>query len=106
MKTKNPEPDGAALSGLLRSTRPSPALPPRFQEAVWRRIEHEEIEGGPSFTWIDALLDRVLRPRFALATVAAMLLIGAVAGLASGAHSAKAAAQARYLAAVAPSAVR
>jgi hypothetical protein len=47
-------------------------------------------------------VERLLRPRIAVAGLAGLLLVGAVAGVASGQAAARQAAQARYLAAVAP----
>jgi len=108
MKTENPEPDEARLRDLLRSARPAPPLPPRFQEGVWRRIEKVEVpaELPTSLAWLDRLVERLLRPRFALAGITALLLVSGVAGLLSGTDTAKQAAQARYLSAVAPNTVR
>jgi hypothetical protein len=52
------------------------------------------------------LVERLLRPRFALAGITALLLVSGVAGVLSGTDTAKQAAQARYLSAVAPNTVR
>jgi hypothetical protein len=48
----------------------------------------------------------VLRPRFAYATVATLVLAGALLGTYQGAQTARQTEQARYLAAVAPDALR
>jgi len=110
MKTKNPEPNEARLRGLLRDARPTPPLPPRFQEAVWRRIEKAEAEApreaASPVAWLDRLVERLLRPRWALAGITALLLVSGVAGLLSGTEAAKQAAQTRYLSAVAPNTIR
>ena len=109
MKTENPEPNEEQLRGLLRDSRPAPPpLPPRFQEAVWRRIEKADFSTEPvsSLGWLDWLVERLLRPRFALAGITALLVFSGLAGLLSGTGSAKQAAQARYLSAVAPNHVR
>ena len=108
MNTDSSEPDEARLRDLLRDARPAPPLPPRFQEAVWRRIEKAEAtsEATSPVAWLDRLVERLLRPRFALAGITALLLVSGLAGLLSGTETAKQTAQARYLSAVAPSTVR
>lgn len=118
MKEKmNPDPNfakgsagasDAKLSTLLRASRISPALPPRFQENVWRRIEKAEapVSSLPGLFWLDALAALVLRPRFAYATVAALIMAGSLLGAREGAQAARHDAQARYVAMVAPNALR
>lgn len=108
MNTENPEPNAARLHDLLRAARPAPPLPPRFQDAVWRRIGRDDpaSESASSPSWLDRFVERLLRPRLALAGITALLLVSALAGVLSGAETAKHAAQARYLSAVAPSTVR
>jgi hypothetical protein len=93
------------LTALLRDARPSPALPPRFQQNVWRRIEDAEAP-AKSESLLDALAALVLRPRFAVAVAAALLLAGVFAGMADGRQLAQRDAQMNYLAAVAPHAAR
>ncbi len=90
---------------VLRAARPSPSLPPRFQENVWRRIEEAEapVKSG---SWLDAFVALVLRPRFAYATVATLMVAGVLLGSYQGAQTVKQTEQARYLAAVAPSSLR
>jgi hypothetical protein len=106
----NPDPGAsdAKLGALLRESRVSPALPPRFQEGVWRRIEEvsapAKVTGG--VTWLDALVTLVLRPRFALATATVLIVAGALLGVRNGSQMANHDAQARYLAAVAPNSLR
>jgi hypothetical protein len=93
------------LREVLRAARPSPSLPPHFQENVWRRIE--EAEAPPkSGSWLDAFAALVLRPRFAYATVATLVLAGVLLGTYQGAQTVKQTEQARYLAAVAPNSLR
>ena len=99
------EASDARFSAVLRTARPSPSLPPRFQENVWRRIEEAEAP-APSGSWLDALSALVLRPRFAYATVATLMLAGVLLGTYQGAQNAKQAGQARYLAVVAPNSLR
>jgi hypothetical protein len=108
MNKENINPDDARLSALLRASRTAPVLPPRFQEGVWRRIEKAEAPAGSTggIAWIDALATRMLRPRLALATVAVLIVAGALLGVRDGNQTAKQDAQARYLAAVAPNSLR
>ena len=100
----NMNPD-TKFSGVLRAARPSPSLPPRFQENVWRRIEEAEAPEKTGF-WLDALAALVLRPRFAYATVATLVLAGVLMGTYQGAQTVKQTEQARYLAVVAPNSLR
>jgi hypothetical protein len=89
------------LTGLLREGRPSPALPPRFQQNVWRRIE-DATAPAQTESWLDTLATLILRPRFALAIAAIVLFAGALAGTMEGRQVARHEAQMNYLAAVAP----
>ena len=104
----DPEANDARLGTLLREARVAPGLPPRFREAVWRRIEEAEapaaVTGG--IAWLDALAALVLRPRYALATAAVLIVAGALLGVHGGNQVSKQDAQARYLAAVAPDSLR
>jgi hypothetical protein len=108
MNKENINPGDGKLSALMRESRISPALPLRFQENVWRRIEDAEapLSSVPGSSWLDALAALVLRPRFALATGAALVLAGALLGGREGNLAANQAAQAQYLSAVAPAALR
>lgn len=108
MKQENVNPGDDRLGALLRASRPSPALPPRFQEAVWRRLAEAgaPAETSGDVTWLDALAALVLRPRFAYATVAALVLAGVLLGTYNGTQVARLDAQARYLASVAPNPLR
>jgi len=108
MKKENSNPADEKLGALLRASRTSPALPPRFQENVWRRIEDAEapVKSGEVITWLDALVALLLRPRFAYATVAALMLGGILLGAHSGAQTARHDAEARYVASVAPNSLR
>jgi hypothetical protein len=92
------------LQTLLRESRARLPLPPRFQQNVWRRIENAETAATPT-GWLDALGALVLRPRFALAAVAALMLIGILAGVQQGREAARHDAQMNYLTAVAPHSV-
>ena len=99
------EASDAKLREVLRAARPSPSLPPRFQENVWRRIEEAEAP-AKSGSWLDAFAALVLRPRFAYATVATVVLAGVLLGTYQGAQTVRQGEQARYLAAVAPNSLR
>jgi hypothetical protein len=104
MKSNKSEPDDTRLGALLREARTEPTLPPRFQENVWRRIEKAEASGTtPSATWLDALAGWLLRPRLAFSVATMLVLVGVGLGLNNGVQAARSDAQARYLAAVAPS---
>ena len=109
MKNDMPPPEDARLRALIRESRPAPPLPPRFQESVWRRIEHAEtpvIQKTSPFAWLDQWVERLLLPRFALASLALVLVAGGVTGVITSADAVKHQAQARYLSAVAPSTLR
>jgi hypothetical protein len=99
------EASDARLGALLRASCPSPSLPPRFQEGVWRRIEEAAAPVKPE-SWLDALAVLVLRPRYALALVTMLIVAGALLGAREGDLAANQDAQAQYLAAVAPAALR
>ena len=105
MKENHLYPEGATLTALLRESRPSPDLPPRFQQNVWRRIEDAAAPAQPA-SWLDALAAVILRPRFAIAATAALLLAGVLAGTLEGRQDARHDAQLNYLAAVEPHSLR
>jgi len=97
-------PDDIKLSKLLRQSRLSPPLPPRFRENVWRRIEDAEAPVQAE-SWFAALAALVLHRRFAYATAAVLVLAGALLGMRDGMQTARLDAQARYVALVAPNAL-
>lgn len=101
MKKENFNPADAKLGALLRESRATPALPPRFQENVWRRIEDAEAPAR-SASWLDTLAGLILRPRFALAAVAVLVLAGALVGMQEGRQAARHEAEMNYLTSVAP----
>jgi hypothetical protein len=103
MKKMNP--DDTKFSEVLRVVRPSPSLPPRFQENVWRRIEDVDAP-VKSESWLDALAALVLRPRFALATATVLVVAGALLGVREGNVATNQTAHQQYLAAVAPASIR
>jgi hypothetical protein len=105
MKENDPTSEDRQLSGLLRAARVSPGLPPRFQQNVWRRIEDAEAP-AKSASWLEALANLILRPRFAMSVAAVVLLAGVLAGTVEGRQAARHDAQMTYLASVAPPSAR
>src|SRR5690349_19302520 len=101
MKTLN-SPEDENLKSLLHGAQPTPALPPRFQEDVWRRIESAKAEEIPAaVNWLDVLATWTLKPRLAFAVAAVLLLTGTGLGWSRGQQLAQHEAQARYVASVA-----
>jgi hypothetical protein len=97
----------APVSALLREARAERPLPPGFQPAVWRRIQAAEApKPAPFLAWLDQLAESWLRPRYAIAAVAIVLLAGITTGMFDGRNDARARSRDRYLAAVAPHPVR
>jgi hypothetical protein len=105
MKENQQKSDDPRLGALLREARFAPDLPPRFQQNVWRRIEDADAP-VKSDAWLEAFVNLILRPRFALAAVAVVLVAGVVAGTLEGRQAARKDAEMNYLASVAPPAVR
>jgi hypothetical protein len=108
MNKENINTEDVKLGALLRESRIAPALPPRFQEGVWRRIEDAAAPSKSigNIAWLDALAALMLRPRLAFATVATLMLAGVLLGTYQGTQVARQDAQARYLAVVAPNSLR
>ena len=106
MNKVNPEPDDVKLTALLRRSRSSPSLPPRFQEGVWRRIEESETPAPARVGWLDAIVSWALRPKFALATAVVLVAAGSLVGAREGNQAAHQDAQSRYVASVAPNSLR
>lgn len=90
------------LTALLRAARPSPAVPPQFAAAVWRRIEAIEADAAASPGWLVRLADWLAQPRRVLATLAVLMLVATGTGLVQGWRRSHEVARARYLAAVSP----
>lgn len=103
MKENFIPPEDEALRALLRESRSAPPLLPRFEENVWRRIEHAE---SADASWPDAVARWLMRPRLALAAVVVVVVLGIGLGWRDGHQLARHDAQARYLAAVAPNSLR
>ncbi len=104
MNHQSPPSSDERLRNLLREARPVADPAPGFRSAVWRRVERAELAGqavGP-VPWLDRVAAWLLRPRLALASTVALVLIGASLGARDGIHRSSQAAQAKYLAAVSP----
>jgi hypothetical protein len=106
MNTVSP-PEDEKLHSLLRSVRPAPPLPPRFEKNVWRRIEASEEEravGEPGL--LTKLAGWLLKPKFSLVLATVVVMAGLGLGWNSAQQQARLGAQARYLAVVAPNSLR
>lgn len=84
MKAEQLTKDDKRLSALLKECGVAAALPPRFQEQVWRRIAQREQQPSVWFSlrtsltqWINAKLPR---PALAVSYVAILLVFGASIG--------------------------
>ena len=82
MKSERPLDHHEAVRKLMQAWTVTAALPPRFKEGVWRRIEAAEFR--PSVSLRSMLMDRLTellpRPAFAVAYVTVLLTLGIVAG--------------------------
>lgn len=79
---QKPESD-EQLSKLLHEWQPATSLPPRFQEAVWRRIERAEATTAKLSFWnvVTHWLEATFRrPALAVSYVAVLLVFGLSAG--------------------------
>jgi len=86
MKTNDPSENDETLSRVLHEWPVKTKLPPQFREQVWARIEKSAPSSEVSLrlslrlslqNWIESILPR---PKVAFSYVAALLLIGTVAG--------------------------
>lgn len=104
MNPPDPNLSDPELRALLRGAHPAPALPPRFQEGVWQRLERAErkAEATSPLGWLDQFVRRVLRPAYATAGLAALMLAGTWFGIRSGDGQAYRAERTRYVAAISP----
>ena len=82
MKTNEPGNHDEALRKVLKEWRTDTALPPRFQEEVWRRIERAQTPVALSAWAVMIHRIGVVLPRPALAAsyVAVLLAIGVTVG--------------------------
>jgi len=82
MKDKNTTGKDEALSKLLRACKTDAPMPPRFQEAVWQRIERaQSCVRHPLWQILAARIEAAFaRPVLATAYVAILLVAGVGAG--------------------------
>ncbi|HEV2319891.1 MAG TPA: hypothetical protein VGV18_09085 [Verrucomicrobiae bacterium] len=81
MNSNGPFEDDKSLRKILSEWHVNAALPPRFQEQVWKRIEDAEMRAPNLWTMIWVRTVAIFnRPAFAVAYLAMVLLIGAIAG--------------------------
>ena len=100
---KTTPPDDPQLRRLLHEWQPDSALPPRFQEAVWRRIERADTAPvHPPWNRWESIVGQWLQPKWAMAGLLAVVLLGGLSGFTAGADRAQSVAQGRYVAAVDP----
>ena len=81
MKRNQPSENDKSLHKLLSAWRTDAALPPRFKERVWERIETRE--RNASGIWMTAwqrFATLLTRPACATAYMAILLLLGVSAG--------------------------
>jgi hypothetical protein len=96
--------DDPKLTAMLQEAHPAPALPPRFQEGVWQRLERAErqTKKASPLGWLEQFVRNVLRPTYATASLAAVMFVGAWLGIRDGDGQVYRAERTRYLAAVSP----
>jgi hypothetical protein len=82
MKREDTSQSDQALSQVLRQWKVQAQLPPRFQEQVWRRIEHgESPERAPVWKELwQRLTGALARPSLAVSYVTVLLLAGLLTG--------------------------
>jgi hypothetical protein len=104
MHSPNPNVDDPTLRALLREAHPRPALPPRFQEGVWQRLDRagRGREESASTTWIEALVRGMFRPVYATLGLVAVMFAGVWLGVRDGETRLHRAEKARYVVAVSP----
>lgn len=104
MNPPDPNADDQTLSVLLRGAHPAPALPPRFQEGVWQRLERTErpTKSASAVGWLEQFVRGALSPAYAAAGLALVMVAGAWLGIRDGAGQANRVEQTRYVAAVSP----
>jgi hypothetical protein len=108
MKHQQEPSNDAGLRELLQHSRPAPSLPPRFQESVWRRIGDAQSRNQRASLsrWLDHTANWLLEPRYALASVVVLLLLGITLGVIEGSRAANTLAKQQYLVAVGSDATR
>lgn len=86
MSTKTPNQDRDPLDELLKSWKVEAALPPRFQEEVWRRIARaEQRSASPISGWLSGLAgllaSHLRRPIGTAVYLSTLLIVGSLAGI-------------------------
>lgn len=105
MNSPDPLPDDPHLRDLLREAHPAPSLPPRFQEAVWQRMERSArtaMEAPRSLFGLEAWLRNWFRPAYLAAGLALAVLGGTWLGFRHAEARFRRVEQARYVASVDP----
>ena len=80
MKTPSSKNNDEVLGRVLKEWSITAPLPPRFQDAVWHRIERAERQ---TFSWrtvLERLTTALARPALASSYVAVLVLAGLLAG--------------------------
>ena len=82
MKPEDTSPSDRALSQVLRQWKVQAQLPARFQEQVWRRIEHSESpQRAPAWReLLQRLTAALARPPLAVSYLTVLLLAGLLTG--------------------------
>jgi hypothetical protein len=81
--------DNTELEGALQEWRVTTPLPPRFQDAVWRRIERTEVSSISVADALRAWFSTVFaRPAFAIAYVSLLIVMGLALGFVQANHKA------------------
>ena len=80
MKAQDSDPNDERLRRALHEWKVKPVLPPRFQDAVWRRIEARETRVPAWMELIGRLVTAVARPSVATSYLAVLVLAGVLAG--------------------------
>ena len=77
------------LERVIQEWRVTTPLPPRFQEQVWKRIEHAEVPGISVVDAVRAWFTMAFaRPAFAVAYVSVLLVTGLAFGFWQASHKA------------------
>ncbi len=104
MNPSPPDADDANLRVLLQQAHPATALPPRFQEDVWRRLDRAQPPRAATAPrpWLEWIFPGVRHPAYAAVGAGLLMLAGTVWGTEAGTDQLRRAEQVRYLAAVSP----
>ena len=104
MNPEDPSTDSPALSDLLRAAQGGPELPAGFNAGVWRGIRQGApgTESDTATGWAGWLAQLLLQPRWAVAVLLGMAILGAVTGAVSATASARLEARDRYVASIDP----